>query len=114
MIAVAYDRKIEIETVDTPEINRSLDAGRFNAATGFSPPAWNELVAEMAAADPRKWTRQSHRPPSAGADHERRHRQAHNLARRQHPNVGKITSALLGIFNSALTGFAVCWPTKAP
>lgn len=49
----AYGKEIEIEPVDTPRINRSLDSTRFRSETGYTPPAWPELIAAMRAADER-------------------------------------------------------------
>lgn len=42
-----YGKGLRIEPDDTLEIDRSLDADRFHAATGYSVPAWPELVARM-------------------------------------------------------------------
>lgn len=42
-----YDRNILIEADDSVMINRSLNASRFMAATGYVAPAWRELVAHM-------------------------------------------------------------------
>jgi dTDP-4-dehydrorhamnose reductase len=39
---------IEIEADDTVSLDRSLDSARFRSATGFTPPAWDEMVREMA------------------------------------------------------------------
>jgi dTDP-4-dehydrorhamnose reductase len=51
---------IEIESYDDPPCDRSLNADRFVAATGYRIPEWDELIAELAA-DPTpydEWKRQ--------------------------------------------------------
>jgi dTDP-4-dehydrorhamnose reductase len=51
---------IEIEPYDDPPCDRSLNADRFVAATGYRIPEWDELIAELAA-DPTpydEWKRQ--------------------------------------------------------
>lgn len=53
LIRDAYAKDIEIAPVDAPVIDRSLNAERFNRATGYAPPAWPDLVAAMRAADRR-------------------------------------------------------------
>lgn len=40
---------IEIEPFDDPPCDRSLSAARFVEATGYHLPAWDEMVAEVAA-----------------------------------------------------------------
>lgn len=40
---------IEIEPYDDPPCDRSLDASRFVAATGYQIPSWDEMIAELAA-----------------------------------------------------------------
>jgi len=45
----AFDTDVEVEPDDTVTIDRSLDAGRFRAATGFEAPGWPEMVSELAA-----------------------------------------------------------------
>lgn len=49
LVANAYDKQIVIEPNDDLVIDRSLDASRFNAATGYNPPAWPILVEQMNA-----------------------------------------------------------------
>jgi dTDP-4-dehydrorhamnose reductase len=49
LVAAEYGKDIEIETSDDVVINRSLDATRFREATGYTPPAWAELVRRMHA-----------------------------------------------------------------
>jgi len=44
-----YGKDIEIVADDALVIDRSLDSSRFREATGYSPPAWPELVREMHA-----------------------------------------------------------------
>jgi dTDP-4-dehydrorhamnose reductase len=45
----AMKLNIEIEAYDDPPCDRSLNAGRFTAVTGFRIPGWDELVTEVAA-----------------------------------------------------------------
>lgn len=45
----AYHLDIDIEPDDRVVVDRSLDGSRFRAKTGFSPPAWRAMIAEMAA-----------------------------------------------------------------
>lgn len=47
----AFQLSIEIEPCPSMSIDRSLDSGRFRAATGYGPPAWPEMV-QMMASDP--------------------------------------------------------------
>ncbi|MFD0739056.1 dTDP-4-dehydrorhamnose reductase family protein [Lysobacter koreensis] len=47
LTAAAYGKDIEIVPDDTLVIDRSLNADRFNAATGYQPPVWPELVRAM-------------------------------------------------------------------
>lgn len=51
-----YGRGLAIEADDAVRIDRSLDGSRFRAAAGYDPPAWSEMVAEMAA-DPTPYER---------------------------------------------------------
>jgi dTDP-4-dehydrorhamnose reductase len=46
-IAKVYGKQIEIKACDQPTIDRSLDASRFNAVTGYRPPEWQELITRM-------------------------------------------------------------------
>ena len=39
--------EIEIEPDDSVEVDRSLDSSRFREATGWEPPSWAEMVAEL-------------------------------------------------------------------
>lgn len=47
LTAAAYNKAIEIMPDDTLVIDRSLNADRFNKATGYQPPTWPELVRTM-------------------------------------------------------------------
>jgi dTDP-4-dehydrorhamnose reductase len=47
LFAAVYERDIEIVSDEALVIDRSLNSDRFRAATGYSPPPWTELVAEM-------------------------------------------------------------------
>ncbi len=45
----AYGISLEIVPDDALAIDRSLDSSRFREATGWTPPAWPEMIAAMAA-----------------------------------------------------------------
>jgi dTDP-4-dehydrorhamnose reductase len=47
LVADVYGKRIEIAPDDALVIDRSLDAGRFQAATGYVAPPWPELVRTM-------------------------------------------------------------------
>lgn len=47
LIAGVYGKKIDIVPDDRLVIDRSLNAERFNRATGYVPPAWPELIRTM-------------------------------------------------------------------
>lgn len=47
LIASRYEKQIEIEPDDMVAIDRSLNSSRFRDATGYIPPAWDELVSRM-------------------------------------------------------------------
>ena len=47
LIAAEYGKEIEIVPDDSLVIDRSLDSSRFRAATGYTPPAWPDLIREM-------------------------------------------------------------------
>jgi len=47
LIAKVYDKKIEIVPDERYVIDRSLDATRFERATGYAPPEWEEMIAMM-------------------------------------------------------------------
>jgi dTDP-4-dehydrorhamnose reductase len=53
LIASAYAHPVAIEPVAEPAIDRSLDGGRFRAATGYVAPTWPELIGRMRALDGR-------------------------------------------------------------
>jgi dTDP-4-dehydrorhamnose reductase len=60
LIDDAYGTATEIVPSDHVKIDRSLDSSRFRALTGFTPPPWREMIADMAA-DPTpydEWHRQ--------------------------------------------------------
>lgn len=46
-VARTYSRTIDIAPDDKLVIDRSLDSSRFRSATGYAPPAWPDLVAQM-------------------------------------------------------------------
>ncbi|MEJ7846703.1 MAG: SDR family oxidoreductase [Pyrinomonadaceae bacterium] len=48
LIKAEYDLDIEIERYEDFKIDRSLDSTRFRKATGFRPPAWNDMIKAMA------------------------------------------------------------------
>lgn len=47
LVAKVYGKTIEIIPAETPIIDRSLNADRFNEATGYVPPEWPILVQRM-------------------------------------------------------------------
>jgi len=47
LIAQVYGKSIAIVPSDELVIDRSLDASRFHAATGYCAPAWQKLITEM-------------------------------------------------------------------
>ncbi|WP_375292588.1 dTDP-4-dehydrorhamnose reductase family protein [Sphingomonas melonis] len=49
LVADRYGHRIDIVPDDTLVIDRSLDSTRFREATGYCPPEWPALVAEMHA-----------------------------------------------------------------
>lgn len=49
IVAQEYKKEIQIIPDDNLQIDRSLDSSKFRLATGFSPKAWPQLVAEMHA-----------------------------------------------------------------
>ena len=50
----AFGLGLSIERSSEPVIDRSLDSSRFRAATGWDPPSWDRMVAELAAAADRE------------------------------------------------------------
>ena len=49
LVSRAYGSPAELVPDDTVRIDRSLDSTRFRAITGYAPPDWPALVAEMKA-----------------------------------------------------------------
>ena len=49
LVAKAYGKAIDITPHDQLVIDRSLDSTRFRSATGYTPPAWPELIDRMRA-----------------------------------------------------------------
>jgi dTDP-4-dehydrorhamnose reductase len=47
LVAERYGKKIEITPDDSFEVDRSLDSSLFRKLTGYTPPSWPEMVAEM-------------------------------------------------------------------
>lgn len=47
LVGRVYGKHIDIVPSDALVIDRSLDASRFQAATGYTPPAWPALIAHM-------------------------------------------------------------------
>lgn len=47
LVRDAFDLDVEIEPDDTVAIDRSLDSTRLRSATGWSPPSWPEMIAEL-------------------------------------------------------------------
>ncbi|HVF56487.1 MAG TPA: SDR family oxidoreductase [Pyrinomonadaceae bacterium] len=47
LVREIYRLDVEIEPDDTFVCDRSLDAARFRAATGFTPPTWAEMIERM-------------------------------------------------------------------
>ena len=47
LIAEIYKKKINIELDRSFKIDRSLNAAKFNSATGYNPPGWRELIEIM-------------------------------------------------------------------
>ncbi len=45
-----YDADVDIQADDRPAPDRRLDSSRFQAATGWRPAAWPEMIAAMRAA----------------------------------------------------------------
>ncbi|MFZ5877790.1 MAG: dTDP-4-dehydrorhamnose reductase family protein [Chloroflexota bacterium] len=44
-----FGKNIEIAPDDEFDCDRSLDSTRFRQATGYEPPSWQEMIAEMAS-----------------------------------------------------------------
>ncbi len=47
LVAQRYEKAIEIAPDDTLVVDRSLNSARFQTASGYSPPSWDDLVAAM-------------------------------------------------------------------
>jgi dTDP-4-dehydrorhamnose reductase len=47
MVAEQYGKQIEIIPDDSFTVDRSLDSSAFRKITGYTPPPWPEMVAEM-------------------------------------------------------------------
>lgn len=47
LVAKQYGKQIDIIPDDNLQVDRSLDSSAFRKATGYAPPSWPELVAEM-------------------------------------------------------------------
>lgn len=47
LIAIRYRKEIQINPYDDFYSDRSLDSTRFQNATGYQPPSWEELVEKM-------------------------------------------------------------------
>jgi dTDP-4-dehydrorhamnose reductase len=52
----AFHTEVAIAPRDEPVIDRSLDSTRFREATGYRPPAWKDMVQELAS-DPTPYDR---------------------------------------------------------
>jgi dTDP-4-dehydrorhamnose reductase len=49
LLKEAFHLSIDIKPYDQPVIDRSLDSTRFRQITGYKPPSWPEMIAEMAS-----------------------------------------------------------------
>ena len=49
LVSREYKANIGLDPDESLVIDRSLDSTRFRTATGFAPPPWEEMVAQMAA-----------------------------------------------------------------
>ena len=47
LVARKYDKRIEIAPDDSFIVDRSLDSSAFRKATGYQPPAWDDLIEIM-------------------------------------------------------------------
>ncbi|CAD6559626.1 hypothetical protein LMG27952_06924 [Paraburkholderia hiiakae] len=47
LVAEAYGHDVPIMQTDTPKIDRSLDSTRLRDISGYRPPVWETLVADM-------------------------------------------------------------------
>jgi len=48
----AFEKNITITPDDEYKCDRSLDSTRFREATGYKPPSWPEMIAELAIPSP--------------------------------------------------------------
>jgi dTDP-4-dehydrorhamnose reductase len=53
----AFGLELEIDRSSEPVIDRSLDPARFRSATGWEPPDWDRMVAELASTTDREMER---------------------------------------------------------
>lgn len=51
LVNTAFDANLQIEADDSVNIDRSLDSSRFRQVTGYTPPNWQTMIAEMANDD---------------------------------------------------------------
>jgi len=49
LVAEVYEKEIDIIADSQVAIDRSLNSSKFQAATGYVPPSWLELVKSMRA-----------------------------------------------------------------
>lgn len=49
LVRCVYKKQIDIEKFDEIAIDRSLDSGKFQLATGYKPPVWDAMVEDMYA-----------------------------------------------------------------
>jgi dTDP-4-dehydrorhamnose reductase len=47
LVAEQYGKRIDITPDDGLKVDRSLDSAAFRKVTGYAPPSWPEMVAEM-------------------------------------------------------------------
>jgi dTDP-4-dehydrorhamnose reductase len=51
LLREAYGRQTQIEADPSLVLDRSLDGGRFRAATGYEPPSWPAMIRQMRAGE---------------------------------------------------------------
>ena len=49
MIANVYEKKIHIEPFNDLKIDRSLNSDKFQKMCSYTPPSWEDMIAEMHA-----------------------------------------------------------------
>ncbi len=49
LVKSVYKKQIDIERFDDFAIDRSLDSSKFQLATGYKPPSWDEMIEDMYA-----------------------------------------------------------------